>query len=57
MDPETTNPDIFRAKWIVYFEITANLKQDYLSSKILRHHFYLPKVIIQVQTSLEYSAG
>ena len=28
-----------------------------LRIKVLHHHFYLPKVIIQVQTSLEYSAG
>ena len=26
-------------------------------NKVLRHHFYLPKVIIQVQTGLEFSAG
>ena len=32
------------------------LKQIILRSKVLRHHFYLPKVIIQVQTGLEYSA-
>ena len=30
--------------------------QIILRSEIL-HHFYLPKVIIQVQTGLEYSAG
>ena len=26
-------------------------------SNVLRHHFYLPKVITQVQTGLKYSAG
>ena len=29
----------------------------WLMDLVLRHHFYLPKVIIQVQTGLEYSAG
>ena len=28
-----------------------------LRSNVLHHHFYLPKVITQVQTGLEYSAG
>ena len=31
--------------------------QNILRSNVLRHHFYLPKVIIQVQSGLEYSAG
>ena len=31
--------------------------QNILRSKVLRHHFYLSKVIIQVQTGLEYSVG
>ena len=31
--------------------------QIILRSNVLRHHFYLPKVIILVQTGLEYSAG
>ena len=26
-------------------------------SNVLRHHFYLPKIIIHVQTGLEYSEG
>ena len=35
----------------------GSLKPNILRSKVLHHHFYLPKVIIQVQTSLEYLAG
>ena len=31
--------------------------QIILRSNVLRRHFYLPKVIILVQTGLEYSAG
>ena len=31
--------------------------QIILRSNVLCHHFYLPKVIILVQTDLEYSAG
>ena len=31
--------------------------QIILRSKVLCHHFYLPKVIIQVQTGLEDSEG
>ena len=40
-----------------YYKNLLYLKPNYLKSKVLRHHFYLCKVIIQVQTGLEYSAG
>ena len=33
------------------------IRQIILRSKVFRHHFCLPKVIIQVRTGLEYSAG
>ena len=32
-------------------------RQIILRSNVLRHHFYLPKVLIQVITCLEYSPG
>ena len=46
-------------KMIAYFEMCAFDPCLFISqrSKVLRHHFYLLKVIIQVQTDLEYLAG
>ena len=43
------------------YDLTTFFAQSYsqiiLRSNVLRHHFYLPRVIILVQTGMKYSAG
>ena len=41
---------------ISFYSFVPNESQITLRSNVLRHHFYLPKVIMLVQTGLEYSA-
>ena len=38
-------------------KLLAVYSQIIIRSNVLRHHFYLPKVIMLVQTGLEYSAS
>ena len=42
---------------LVNSRISTSEKDLPVRCNVLCHHFYLPKVMIQVQTGLEYSAG